>query len=225
VPGFAAGVEKPNVIVIFSDDHGWADLGIQGADRDIRTPHLDQLARDGVRCTQGYVTAPQCVPSRAGLMTGRYQQRFGVEDNLKGPLPLAEVTIAERLKPAGYVSGQVGKWHLEPTPRSDGKAAVGRPHAFLPLEQGFDEYGTGAMNSFVASHDLKGNRLPQGPQRLTDSRFRCLWQTVSRATGWRNTPRSPRSWSGGSGRGMPPSLRQACRAKSTPRISSSSIPT
>ncbi len=92
---------KPNILLVYSDDHGWADLGIQGVDHDIRTPNLDQLAKDGVRFSRGYVSAPQCVPSRAGVMTGRYQQRFGVEDNSKGPLPLGELTIAERLKPAG----------------------------------------------------------------------------------------------------------------------------
>src|SRR5688572_29253172 len=93
----AASKAKPNILVIYSDDHGWADLGANGVDGDVRTPHLDQLARDGVRFIRGYVTAPQCVPSRAGLLTGRYQQKFGVEDNLQGPLPLEETTIAERL--------------------------------------------------------------------------------------------------------------------------------
>jgi len=72
---------KPNVIVIFSDDHGWADLGCQGVPRDVRTPNLDAVAKGGVRATNGYVTAPQCVPSRAGLLAGRYQNRFGVESN------------------------------------------------------------------------------------------------------------------------------------------------
>ncbi len=172
----AAPATKPNVILIYSDDHGYSDLGAQGVDRDIRTPHLDALARDGVRFERGYVTAPQCVPSRAGVLTGRYQQRFGVDDNLKGPLPLAELTIAERLKPAGYISAQVGKWHLEPTPRSDGKAVPGDPHAFQPGGQGFAEYWCGPMNSFLASHDLKGTPLPNAPQRLTDPRFRCVWQ-------------------------------------------------
>jgi arylsulfatase A-like enzyme len=76
---------KPNLLVIFTDDQGWADLGAQGVDPDIRTPHTDQLARDGVRFTRGYVTGPQCVPSRAGLITGTHQNRFGVDDNLKGP--------------------------------------------------------------------------------------------------------------------------------------------
>ncbi len=173
----AAATAKPNIILVYSDDHGWADLGAQGVDKDIRTPHLDALARDGVRFTRGYVTAPQCVPSRAGVLTGRYQQRFGVDDNLKGPLPLAELTIAERLKPAGYVSAQVGKWHLEPTPRSEDQASPADAHAFLPGGQGFDEYWCGPMNTFMASHDLKGTPLANPPQRLTDPRFRCVWQT------------------------------------------------
>lgn len=177
VTGRARAAAKPNVILIYSDDHGWADLGMQGADPDIRTPHLDQMAREGIRFTRGYVSAPQCVPSRAGVITGRYQQRFGVEDNLLGPLPLAEVTIAERLKPAGYVSGQIGKWHLEPTPRSDGQKSAGGEHAFLPGRQGFEDYFTGPMNRILASHDLKGNALPNPPQPISDPRFRCVWQT------------------------------------------------
>ena len=165
-----ATANRPNIILIYSDDHGWADLGAQGVDQDIRTPNLDALAHAGVRFTHGYVSAPQCVPSRAGVITGRYQQRFGVEDNSLGPLPLAELTIAERLKPAGYVTGQVGKWHLE--------YAGKKPQAaFLPLTQGFDEYFTGTMNTFVASHDLQGNQLSNAPQTLTDKRFRCVWQS------------------------------------------------
>ena len=185
-PGRAASTpprsaaERPNVILIYSDDHGYADLAAQKTDPDIRTPHLDALARDGVRFVRGYVTAPQCVPSRAGVITGRYQQRFGVEDNTRGPLPLAEITIAERLKPAGYISAQVGKWHLEPPPRSgagEADAPAAGAHAFLPGSQGFAEYWCGPMNTFLASHDLTGTPLANAPQRLTDPRFRCVWQT------------------------------------------------
>jgi arylsulfatase A-like enzyme len=178
----ARAASKPNLILIYSDDHGWSDLAAQGVDNDIRTPNLDALARDGVRFARGYVTAPQCVPSRAGVLTGRYQQRYGVDDNLKGPLPLAELTIAERLKPAGYVSGQIGKWHLEPTPRSDEQAPPDNAHAFLPGGQGFDEYWCGPMNTFMASHDLSGTPLANPPQRLTDPRFRCVWQTDAALT-------------------------------------------
>ena len=107
---------RPNVIVILTDDLGYADLGAQGQERDVRTPHLDRFAAEGVRCTAGYVTSPQCSPSRAGLITGRYQQRLGIDTIPDMPLPLAAVTIPERLRGAGYTSGQIGKWHLEPNP-------------------------------------------------------------------------------------------------------------
>lgn len=168
---------KPNVLLIYSDDHGWADLGIQGADKDIRTPHLDQLARDGVRFTRGYASAPQCVPSRAGVLTGRYQQRFGVEDNNRGPLPLSELTIAERLKPAGYVSGLVGKCHLD-IGGAKGEAKSSRillDH--LPHRQGFDEYFRGELRQFYASHDLHGQPFADAPRLVTDNRFRVTVQT------------------------------------------------
>ena len=173
----AADERKPNILLIYSDDHGWADLGAQGVDKDIRTPNLDQLARDGVRFKRGYVSAPQCVPSRAGVLTGRYQQRFGVEDNNKGPLPLAELTIAERLKPAGYISGQVGKWHLDLGGDKAGEKAARIQSAHLPHGQGFDEYWCGSLRQYHASHDLKGQPLANAPQLVTDARFRVVVQT------------------------------------------------
>ena len=174
---FAAEARQPNILLIYSDDHGWADLGAQGVDKDIRTPHLDQLARDGVRFTRGYVTAPQCVPSRAGVLTGRYQQRFGVEDNNKGPLPLAELTLAERLKPAGYVTGQVGKWHLDVGGAKGAAKDVRMLPTHLPPAQGFDEYWCGTLGRYHASHDLKGQPLANAPQLVTDARFRVVVQT------------------------------------------------
>ncbi len=111
----ACADQRPNVIVIFSDDHGYSDLGSQGIQDDLKTPHLDRLAAGGVRMTSGYVSAPQCVPSRAGLLSGRYQNRFGVESNgmsLDGFN--AQATIAERLQKSGYATGMTGKWHLGP---------------------------------------------------------------------------------------------------------------
>lgn len=168
---------KPNILLIYTDDHGWADLGTQGVDKDIRTPNLDQLARDGVRFTRGYVTAPQCVPSRAGVLTGRYQQRFGVEDNNKGPLPHSEVTIAERLKPAGYVSGFVGKSHLDIRIEQ----GAGRSARFLtdhlPHRMGFDEYFCGQMRRYHASHALDGKPFEKAPHLVADDRFRVIVQT------------------------------------------------
>lgn len=115
LPVCTVAEERPNIIVIFTDDHGWPDIGAAGIYDDLKTPNIDQMTGEGVRCTNGYVTAPQCVPSRGGLLAGRDQSRFGLEANgssLEGFN--AEVTIAERLKAAGYATGQIGKWHLGP---------------------------------------------------------------------------------------------------------------
>ena len=108
--------DRPNIVVFYTDDHGYADLSCQDVFDDIRTPNVDALAASGVRALHGYSTAPQCVPSRAGLMIGKFQARFGVESN--GKLLDGfdrETTIAQRLQAAGYVTAQFGKWHLGPT--------------------------------------------------------------------------------------------------------------
>jgi arylsulfatase A-like enzyme len=128
---------KPNIVIILADDLGYADLGCQGG-KDIPTPNIDSLARGGVRCTDAYVCSPYCSPSRAGLLTGRYPQRFGHEFNLNPTrprkdhpnvgLPLTQVTLADRLKAEGYATGLVGKWHL------------GADAGFHPLRRGFDEF-------------------------------------------------------------------------------------
>src|SRR5262245_57246657 len=106
-PVFAddAAKRRPNILIILADDMGYAAAGCQGCP-DVPTPHLDALAKNGVRCTSGYVSGPYCSPTRAGLMTGRYQQRFGHEFNPGNGaqdaigLPLTETTIANRLKAA-----------------------------------------------------------------------------------------------------------------------------
>ena len=109
--------KKPNILVVLADDLGYADLGCQGS-KEVVTPQIDSIAANGMRCTAGYVTAPQCCPSRAGLISGRYQNRFGFEANWPASasgwagLPTSERTIADHLKAAGYVTGMVGKWHL-----------------------------------------------------------------------------------------------------------------
>ena len=127
--GIAAPPSKPNILVIVGDDMGYADVGFQGC-KDIPTPNLDALAASGVRFTSGYVSGPYCSPTRAGLLTGRYQTRFGHEFNPTGKngLPLTEKTIADRLKAAGYITGIVGKWHLGSIP------------AMHPQQRGFDEF-------------------------------------------------------------------------------------
>ena len=143
-----AALSRPNVLLIIADDLGYGELSCQGNPQ-IPTPHIDSIAKNGVRFTHGYVSGPYCSPTRAGLMTGRYQQRFGHEFN-PGPmeqavtnfgLPLGETTIANRLKSAGYATGMFGKWHL------------GYKPDFHPMKRGFDEfYGFlgGAHNYFTA---------------------------------------------------------------------------
>jgi len=106
---------KPNILVIVADDLGYGDIGVHGG-KAVPTPNIDKLAKAGVRCTSGYVSAPYCSPSRAGFLTGRYQTRFGHEFNPhvgaegKLGLPLAKRTLANLLRSAGYATGLVGKW-------------------------------------------------------------------------------------------------------------------
>jgi arylsulfatase A-like enzyme len=123
----------PNILFIAADDLGYAELGVQGC-KDIPTPNIDSIAQNGIRFTDGYVSCPVCAPTRAGWITGKYQQRFGFEFNPGGAsqeefgLPTTELTIAERLKKLGYATGCFGKWHL------------GFRKELHPLNRGFDEF-------------------------------------------------------------------------------------
>jgi arylsulfatase A-like enzyme len=147
-----AAAGRPNILVILADDLGYADVGVQGG-AEVPTPHLDALARSGIRFTNGYVSAPYCGPSRAGFFTGRYQTRFGAEfnarvgDESRLGLPLSERTIGDHLRAAGYATGLVGKWHL------------GFSADRHPLARGFDEY----FGFLVAMHNfvLRADREPE----------------------------------------------------------------
>jgi arylsulfatase A-like enzyme len=129
----AAAQRPPNIVLLYSDDAGFADFGFQPNCRDdVRalTPRISGIAREGARLTNGYMSGCVCSPSRAGMMTGRYQQRFGYDNNLppgtQSGLPLDETFGAKRLQQLGYKTALVGKWHL------------GYPPAFHPNERGFD---------------------------------------------------------------------------------------
>ncbi|MBS0478748.1 MAG: sulfatase-like hydrolase/transferase [Proteobacteria bacterium] len=128
----AARAAPPNIIVILADDLGYGDTSVYGSPV-IRTPNIDRLAAEGTRFTDAYVTHPVCSPSRAGLLTGRYQERFGYEFNPvgrdnKGGVSLREIMIGQIMKTARYATGMVGKWHL------------GTPAGYSPADRGFDEF-------------------------------------------------------------------------------------
>ena len=150
IPSVTSGDKRPpTIVLLFSDDLGYGDLSLHGSKK-IPTPHIDALGKQGVRLSNAYVTAASCSPSRAGLMSGRYQQRFGFEFNTAGGaithrlhrgLDPSVVTMADVLKQAGYVTGMFGKWHLGTQPQ------------FHPQARGFDEfYGflAGAHSIFPA---------------------------------------------------------------------------
>ncbi|MEO1011799.1 MAG: sulfatase [Bacteroidota bacterium] len=174
--------ERPNIVLLFSDDAGYADFGFQGS-KIMKTPNLDKLAEQGVRFSQGYVTDPTCGPSRAGLITGKYQQRFGFEENnvpgfmsavsakddTEMGLPMSEKTMADYLKEQGYATAFYGKWHL------------GGADRFHPTKRGFDEfYGfRGGARSYFPYSNLPEQKMDwmergfgnyQEPQKyLTDA--------------------------------------------------------
>lgn len=152
--GAAQEPARPNILILVADDLGYADVGFNGC-TDIPTPNLDRLAKAGLRCTQGYVSHPFCSPTRAGLLAGRCQQRFGHENNPAwlpndpvAGLPLSQFTIAQALKSAGYATGLVGKWHLGAHPSlhpnrrgfDDYYGILGGGHVYTPGAKGGGEY-------------------------------------------------------------------------------------
>jgi arylsulfatase B len=149
---YGAETARPNIVLILADDLGYCDSVLYGCDT-IPTPNIKRIADEGVLFTAGYVTSPVCSPSRAGLLTGRYQQRYGHEflpsDNSRG-LPPGETTLADAMRQAGYTTGMVGKWHL------------GVGEEFNPIHRGFDEFfgvvGWGSDYIDPTREDVKSSR-------------------------------------------------------------------
>jgi arylsulfatase A-like enzyme len=187
---------KPNFVVIVGDDMGYADIGVHGC-KDIPTPNIDAIAAEGVRCSNGYVSGTYCSPTRAGLLTGRYQTRFGHEFNPGGApgsaelkkqrkqtqqsnensgLPLTETTMADRLREAGYRTALIGKWHL------------GHGESFRPLRRGFDEFFgfLGGSHSYFPGEGApmyRGEEPIEENEYLTDAIARESVAFLDRQTG------------------------------------------
>lgn len=160
-----ASRKRPNILLIVADDQGYRELGCYG-NTDVPTPNIDSLASNGIRFADGYVSCPVCSPTRAGLLTGRYQQRFGHEFN-GGPvatasttfgLPIEEVTLADRLKKQGYATGMFGKWHEGSEPQ------------FHPMKRGFDEYFgfLGGSHSYIDAEIDPKNPILDGVNPVKD---------------------------------------------------------
>lgn len=173
---------KPNIVIIVSDDQGYADVSYHEHPPEVSTPAIDKLASEGVVFTNGYASAYVCAPTRAGLLTGRYQQRFGfyrAPDSRIG-LPLSEKTIADYLKEEGYATGIFGKWHL------------GLEYDYRPLQRGFDEFygflGHGAHDYFDltchadAKHSCiyRNNEIVNDEGYLTDNLAREASEFIKR---------------------------------------------
>jgi arylsulfatase A-like enzyme len=166
---FSAPKQPPNILFIAVDDLGYAELGVQGC-KDIPTPNIDSIAQNGIRFTNGYVSCPVCAPTRAGWLTGKYQQRFGFEFNPGGApqeefgLPTTELTIAERLKKLGYATGCFGKWHL------------GFKKELHPMNRGFDEfYGfLGGGHPYLPTSGAKRFGILRGFELVTKFEFTTM---------------------------------------------------
>ncbi len=171
----AAEPNRPNILIIYADDLGYGETGVQGC-KDIPTPNIDSIAKNGLRCTQGYVAATYCSPSRAGLMTGKYPTRFGHEFNAitrASGLSLKETTLADRLKKQGYATAAVGKWHLGDGPE------------YHPTKRGFDEfYGTLANTPFFHPTKFIDTRVSGDVMEITDPDFYTTDKYAERSVDW-----------------------------------------
>jgi arylsulfatase A-like enzyme len=179
-PTWAADAKKPNVIILLADDVGWGEFGFQG-NKQIPTPNIDSIAKNGTRFTNGYIAATYCSPCRAGLMTGRYPTRFGHEFNGGGNdggknfgLALTETTMATRMKALGYATACVGKWHL------------GGPPDFLPMKRGFDEFFGSVANpgSYLTPQHFVDSRKSPNVFPIKEPNFYTTDQFGDRAVDW-----------------------------------------
>lgn len=181
----AATTKRPNILIFLSDDVGWAEYGFQGS-KDIPTPNIDSIAKNGVRFTQGYVAATYCSPSRAGLMTGRYPTRFGHEFNsvaAQAGLPLTETTIADRFHDLGYATCIVGKWHL------------GNKPAYRPTKRGFDEFfGTLGNTPYYHPTQFVDSRESDEIQKIDDESFYTTEAYADRAVDWLGKVKKDQPW-------------------------------
>ena len=162
---FSCTDSKPNILIILADDAGYSDFGFMGSD-EIKTPNIDKLASDGVMFNNAYVSASVCSPSRAGLLTGMYQQRFGHECNLDSDVNNSfdpnQITIAEALKTKGYRTGLIGKWHL------------GDKKQNHPLNNGFDYFWgfiSGARNYFYNPSEESRNSIRNVVENNSPTKF------------------------------------------------------
>ena len=156
----AIAKQKPNIIVLLADDAGYADFGFMGS-MDLKTPNIDKLAANGVIFTDAHVSATVCGPSRAGIMTGRYQQRFGFECNPSSDsfgVDLREFMIASAMKQAGYVTAAFGKWHLGDKP------------GYRPNERGFDYYWGFLSGSRSYFYDEQNSDKAGDSRAITENR-------------------------------------------------------
>ena len=173
--------KTPNLIVIMADDLGYNDVGFNGS-KQIPTPNIDRIAANGVKCTAAYTSYSVCGPSRAGFITGRYGQRFGFErnpqhrqDDPNMGLPLDERTIAEALKPAGYTSGIIGKWHLGAHetnhPLNRGfeyfYGHLGGGHRYFPEDLTIAGHGKNETDSYLTKI-LENHKMVETKKYLTD---------------------------------------------------------
>jgi arylsulfatase A len=167
----SAIARDPNFIIIFTDDQGYADLSCFGS-KTIKTPHLDQLASEGMKMTDFHVPSPVCSPSRAGLLTGCYPKRVGMHRHVIFPankhgLHADELTIADHLKSNGYATACVGKWHLGHVPET------------LPTSNGFDSYFGIPYSNDMSHPDNKGKPrgMTQDASWKDQDKYSPLWNT------------------------------------------------